>query len=195
MPHEVRVAAGNIRWPDRCACCMGHSDEALVVDGTGEAGRGLTWTVPYCAECLWHVQSAGRIGPLPRWAQLGVGVLFVGIAALAWAYGSWISFGLMTITLALGAAAIQSVWAKRREDAEAAAAKLCQPGCACPGPAVQYRGLDESGHAFAFANLQYAEAFDQANRPKRGASRFTDNDTPVPSSWTSYDQAPRRKRS
>jgi hypothetical protein len=139
----------------------------------GEHGRRLAaannadWQVPYCRECLAHLHHARSVGPTPWWVNAIVTVVFGAIAFLSWRYANWVIFGLLTVTLALAALAVQSLWYRKQELAEDAAAKMCQPGCAGPGPAVIYRGWSGTAHTFEFTNAEYAEAFVEANPKKR----------------------------
>jgi hypothetical protein len=94
-------------------------------------------------------------------------VVLGAIAYVSWRYANWLVFGMLTVTLALAALAVQSLWHRQREVAEDAATKLCRAECAGVGPAVRYRGYSDSAHSFEFTNVDYAEAFQEANPKKR----------------------------
>jgi hypothetical protein len=169
MPHEIRVRGRLVYWPVTCACCAGPADDSFPLPSraargdrdVGEAPR--LWQVPYCRACLRHVRHATRVGTPPRGAGLATALAFTAVGAAAWIFGNLGIFVLVTVTLALGAAALLSLWQRKREAAAAEAAALCHGGCAGPGPAAAYRGWDASGHAFTFTNLAFAESFAEAN--------------------------------
>jgi hypothetical protein len=129
------------------------------------------WRVPYCRECLAHLHHAQSVGPPPWWVNAAVTVVLGAIAYLSWRYANWMVFGMLTVTLALAALAVQSLWYRQQEVAEDEAAKMCRPECAGAGPAARYLGYNGSVHTFEFANGEYAEAFVEAN-PKKRASAF-----------------------
>ena len=85
LPVPVKVSAHILLWPDRCACCLNLNDTSAAashtrVDWGGvlsamrmakqNIGFGLMkfadsteqqhWPVPYCWECLAHVEGRSR---------------------------------------------------------------------------------------------------------------------------------------
>jgi hypothetical protein len=110
-----------------------------------------------------HVGLAQAVGPPPWGLAVLTGVVFIAAVALTLSTAGWAVVGLVGLTLVLAAGALASLWQWRRERAEAEGAAACQPGCAGPLPAVAYDGLQDSGHIFTFANLEYADAFAEAN--------------------------------
>jgi len=145
-PYDVEVRGEELRWPQRCACCFQPSDASLVVQHT--AGGGLFglfeetrgWDVPYCSECLEHLQleespPRGNLGGAVAGALIGGPIgLLVGLGTAA--------------ASMLGAAQYQS----KLES-------LLKPTCVAVGPSVAYRGWYEDTHAFTFLNPDYADAF------------------------------------
>jgi hypothetical protein len=168
MPRKVWVTSPRVCWPQVCACCLCPADDSYKApSATGEdPAHDHGWEVPYCQECLAHLRQGQRVGPTPRWINITVVALFIALVYFSWSYGSWISFGLLTVTLALGAAAANSLWQRRREEAESLAAAMCHPECAAAGPAVVHRGWNGSAHTFECSNPDFAEALAQANRKK-----------------------------
>jgi hypothetical protein len=165
MTHEVRVNGRLVYWPSACACCMVPADEKyrLIIKGSAGGDAPPAWEVPYCSLCLAHVrQAVGHSGP-PPWVRAAVVLAFVVVGLTVWALGSLAFAVLTTVTLALGAAALLSLGERRREVMAGQAGTLCHSGCAGAGPAAYYRGWDGSSHGFAFTNMQFAEAFAEAN--------------------------------
>jgi serine/threonine protein kinase len=149
-PYDVEVDGESVRWPDRCACCFQQPDSALRVEHTAPGGfLGLFsetqgWDVPYCAQCVEHVQTeasppGGNLGGAIAGALIGGPIgLLVGLGSAAYAL--------------IGAASYRS----RLEG-------LLRPTCAAVGPAVAYRGWYGDTHAFTFLSREYADAFRRQN--------------------------------
>ncbi len=172
MPYKVRVSTRPVSWPPFCACCLGPADgidpipcEAAGIPQQGAADSQI-WEVPYCQDCLAHVRQRPVLGSGSRWINVAVVIVFLGLVLSSWLYGNWILFGLLTVTLALAAAAAQSLLHYQHELAQDRAAAMCHPDCATPGPAVTYHGCDDSADVFECASQRYAEALAQSNRKK-----------------------------
>ncbi len=179
MRHKVRISSGVVRWPPMCACCMAPADgtDETAIPGqshrtAAQSASGPRWQVPYCQDCLAHLRQSQSAGPPPWWVNTLVALVFGAIIFISWRHANWIIFGLMTITLALAALAVQSLWYRQQEMAEDAAVRMCGPECSGPGPAVHYLGTSGPVHTFEFANGDYAEAFVEAN-PKRRSSAYS----------------------
>jgi hypothetical protein len=149
-PYDVEVTGKTLRWPPRCACCFEAADSALRLELTNGGGflglfqetRG--WDVPYCSQCLEHVQldqkrPGGNLGGAVAGAVIGGPLgLLVGLGSAAHAlYGA----------------------AKHHSKLES----LLRPTCVAIGPAVSYRGWYDDTHDFTFLNWSYADAFVRDN--------------------------------
>jgi serine/threonine protein kinase len=149
-PYDVEVTGKELRWPPRCACCFEAADSAYRVDYTTSGGfLGLFqetqgWDVPYCSQCLEHLQLEGnRPGGNLGGALAG---LVIG--------------GPVGLLVGLGSAAYSIYGATRHQSA---LEKLLRPSCVAVGPAVAYRGWYQDTHDFTFLNESYADAFRRAN--------------------------------
>ena len=149
-PYDIEVVGSELRWPSRCVCCFEPSDTTMNVQHTTGGGffgmfqetRG--WDVPYCSQCIEHVQlesqrPGGNLGGALTGAVIGGGLgLLIGLGSAA--------FSLY------GAASHQS-----RLEA------LLKPSCVAVGPAASYRDWYKDTHAFTFLNWNYADAFRREN--------------------------------
>jgi serine/threonine protein kinase len=149
-PYDVEVTGTTLQWPPACACCFEPSDSAFHVEYTTGGGflglfqetRG--WDVPYCSQCLEHVEldrrrPGGNLGGAVTGALVGGGLgLLIGLGSAAYAlYGA----------------------SKYQSQLES----LLKPTCVAVGPAVAYRGWYEDTHDFTFLNWSYANAFVRDN--------------------------------
>ncbi|MDQ3702577.1 MAG: serine/threonine protein kinase [Chloroflexota bacterium] len=154
-PIEVTVVGETLRWPGQCACCLETADASFMAEHTGGDGPFFLfeethgWDVPYCSQCLEHVQLAAE-SPGPGFGRLAAGSL-VG-AALG---------GPIGLLVGLGGAAAASVFGASDHNARLQA--LLKPGCVALGPAVAYLGWDRDRHTFAFLNRDYAASFAHEN--------------------------------
>ncbi len=149
------MAGETLRWPPRCACCFEPADATFAAEHTGGNGPFFlfeethAWDVPYCSQCLEHVQEAAQpAGP-------GVGRMAAGSLVGA-ALG-----GPLGLLVGLGGAAAASVLGATQQSARLQ--ELLKPTCVALGPAVDYRGWDRDTHTFAFLNRDYAQAFADEN--------------------------------
>ncbi len=92
MGVRVEVSARLIRWPDRCACCLGRANTVHETTHTRVTGKKVirtdsrSWQVPYCTNCLDHVDAASKaksITTAGAYSVLGCGLLVgAGVAFL-----------------------------------------------------------------------------------------------------------------
>ena len=154
-PYRVTVAGETLRWPGWCACCFQPADASFAAEHTGGDGPFFLfeethgWDVPYCSQCLEHVQMAAE-SPGPGLGRLAAGPL-IG-AALG---------GPIGLLVGLGGAAAASLFGSSDHNARLRA--LLKPTCVALGPAVGYLGWDRDRHTFAFLNHDYADAFIREN--------------------------------
>lgn len=63
MATRLRISAHIIRWPQACACCFGQANTAHDATSTRVRGKRVvrvntrSWRVPYCSDCLEHVEA------------------------------------------------------------------------------------------------------------------------------------------
>jgi serine/threonine protein kinase len=149
-PYDVEATGSELRWPGNCACCFESADSSLPVQYTAGGGfLGLfeetrAWDVPYCSQCLDHVQAdqnrpGGNLGGAVAGALIGGPLgLLVGVGSAAYAlYGA-------------------SQHQKKLET-------LLRPTCVAVGPAAAYRGWYDDTHTFTFLNWSFADAFVREN--------------------------------
>jgi serine/threonine protein kinase len=149
-PYDIEVTGASLKWPQNCACCFEPADSTFRIDYTTGGGflgmfqetRG--WDVPYCSQCLEHVQldesrPGGNLGGALAGAAIGGGLgLLIGLGSAAYSlYGA----------------------AKHQSRLES----VLKPTCVAIGPAVAYRGWYQDTHDFTFLNWSYADAFRREN--------------------------------
>ncbi len=188
MPTLVHVSAHVLRFPDRCACCLGPADATLRAAHTRVTGVKIvrekmhSWDFPYCGRCIEHAEAVaeirrirGRISPAVLWG--GISALFALSAAVFFFGGAvhpvlatllWLICGSVPAVLF---ACIVCPPAHRRfkkrqaEDIEAARSRL-NPRASTARDAVEYHGWYGSVHTFLFRNDRFAELFVRRNHSK-----------------------------
>jgi serine/threonine protein kinase len=149
-PYDVTIR-GELYWPQECACCGEAADSYYTVEHTGGDGpfylfpETKTWDVPYCSQCLEHLEKTQKIQSpsLGRMVAGGVASLLFGPAA-----GILVGLGSSAMDAARHASELQD---------------LLRPTCVAIGPAVAYLGWDGDLHAFRFASRPFTEAFLREN--------------------------------
>lgn len=66
MGVRVQISARLIRWPQMCACCLGRADDVYKTTHARVTGKKVIrtdsrwWKVPYCSDCLDHMDAEAR---------------------------------------------------------------------------------------------------------------------------------------
>ncbi|NCO33299.1 MAG: serine/threonine protein kinase [Armatimonadetes bacterium] len=119
--HPVQVSAHLITWPGRCACCYEPSDAHLRVSYTRTTGVRVvrhdtrSWDVPYCGNCLQHIQLYNAGNGLFASGSLS---LLIGSAGVGLFYKSWFAFilcGVLLLSAGYGIHAASEVSGKKHE--------------------------------------------------------------------------------
>jgi len=188
----IQIDTPSIRWPNRCACCLGSAESTDRLIARRAQRDGAIWEVPYCVRCLRHHESYGRQvdaesvrreweSSYPHRGLIAVG--WVGLIAAVWGVGVAASGGkaegwvCLSVFVACGSAAAYALswWradaigrnAARERLESGHTAKLMNKGCKARGLAVQHQGCRNLVHEFRFANDEYADMFVSENRAAR----------------------------
>jgi len=179
MPHQIPVRDGPLRWeswrrtinvsarklemPPQCACCLREPTGAVVAAHVKLHGRGSSrgseksWIFPICGMCQTHVRLARTTNVK---AKVAAGLAFtIPIAGCA-LLGFWV------VGLVIGAVAALATGLMMKQVQRKQVEALASPSCACLGPAVRFDGFHGTIHSFRFANVRYAQDFEQANASK-----------------------------
>ena len=149
-PYDVEVTGEELTWPDRCACCFEPADAAFPVEFTTSGGflglfsKTRGWDVPYCSQCLQHVEVQGSAPG----GNLGGAVLGAVVG------------GPIGLLIGLGSAA-SAIYKSSQYHSQLEG--LLRPSCVAVGPAVAYRGWYQEVHAFTFISWDFAERFRRMN--------------------------------
>ncbi len=148
-PYDVEVTGEELSWPDSCACCFEPADSALPIEYAAGGFLGMfqearAWDVPYCSQCLQHVEVQAS---MPG-GNLGGAVLGAVVG------------GPIGLLIGLGSAAAAMYNASRHHPQ---LESVLKPSCVAVGPAVAYRGRYGDIHAFTFLNWDFADAFRELN--------------------------------
>lgn len=100
--YSLLIRGRAVKWPSICPCCCREPDTTIEIKRTAEdttfnwlTGSKTTrsetrsWEVPYCRQCLEHVQAERELQGFsglayhPVWTVIPVAAIFVGVAALA----------------------------------------------------------------------------------------------------------------
>jgi hypothetical protein len=82
---RVQISARLISWPQQCACCLGRATEVYQTSHTRVTGKKVirtdsrSWKVPYCGNCLDHVDAeaeAKSINSAGAYTVLVLGIVF-----------------------------------------------------------------------------------------------------------------------
>ncbi len=63
---RVQISARIIRWPQKCACCLGRANDVYQTTHIRRTGKKVIhtnmrqWEVPYCSACLDHMDAEDR---------------------------------------------------------------------------------------------------------------------------------------
>jgi hypothetical protein len=106
--------------------------------------KTMGWDVPYCSQCLEHIQAqasspGGNLGGAVLGAVVG---------------------GPIGLLIGLGSAA-SAIY--KSSQYQSNVERLLKPSCVAVGPAVAYRGWYQDVHAFTFLNWDFAERFRDLN--------------------------------
>ena len=88
---RVQISARLIRWPQVCACCLGRADEVYRTTYTRVTGKKVIrtdsrwWQIPYCSDCLNHMDAevrANAITSASAYSVLTLGIMLGLVVAL-----------------------------------------------------------------------------------------------------------------
>ncbi|MBV9868666.1 MAG: serine/threonine protein kinase [Abitibacteriaceae bacterium] len=162
-----KFAGDTLAWPQQCACCGGPSDSALPVIylSQGKVTKDTRgWLVPYCSDCVQHVEAArtGFFSFLFNGSMVKYLILcFVAI------FGGCFSIGI-SLWIALVLWAFVSSGIAFQQKRKAAEAKL-KPSCCDAAPAVTCIGVKHgrrTAYTLHFKNSHYETVFKGLNAPK-----------------------------
>lgn len=154
MPHAWLPLDAPPRFPPGCACCSGEASGHLVVNSKFRAAESLLkpvdrpWKVPYCDECLAHVDAAWRRGGSlkKRWMMVAVLLFLPGLLVHA------VLIAMIPVFL-LGTGIVYAIAGHRMRQVKT------RPECAAPTPAVLRRGPDRDRYFIRLLNPAYAERY------------------------------------
>lgn len=161
--YPVHVSARLLSWPPHCACCCDSADTVLHITAERRTGKRIVttttrgWSVPYCTQCLCHVERYRFAQRVPR---IGVLAAILGSISIAVALQrlDWVALAtfLTIVTLSIFAFA----------KAQARATQEMKHSCACPMESVKYLGWYGTVHELIFLSQSYAGFFSIANASK-----------------------------
>lgn len=157
---RVEVSGKLFVFPRQCACCGRFPGSRLTISGTernrNSRTRGWVWDVPYCRDCVAHVQLTDRI----LIVGISIDAVFGFCSFLMTALGvDWRLSVATFVTSSVGAGAL--VWL-----AIVQAKQRAHSVCCTVFRSVTYLGSAGATHAFDFRSKPYLRAFVRSNRLK-----------------------------
>lgn len=155
--YPVSISARLIYWPQKCCCCSGRTNATLNVTAENDSQtHSKTWGVPYCSDCIAHLDAAQRY-------QGGISILIVlllggGSFMLAAKAGAPFLVTVLLMILVPWAA----LWPIRKSAVNEATRRM-QKHCTCSHAAVSYFGWSGTVHRFGFSNREYRDDFIKGN--------------------------------
>ena len=94
MGVRVHISARLIRWPQKCACCLGRADAVYQTTHTRVTGKNVVhtdsrwWKVPYCSGCLDHMDAKARASSITAAGAYTVLILGIFLGLCVASFGS-----------------------------------------------------------------------------------------------------------
>lgn len=161
---SITLSARKLDFPTACACCGGPPNavyDAVLRRTRGKHREDRVWSVPYCSNCIAHVERAARLAH----GAIGIGCVS-GAAMLA----IWWTMGAPLVGLLVAVIAGVGAWGIALAQRIGAIRRSLPPRCAAIGPAVRYQHFRGAQHRIYFANSAYADEFERLNAKKVVAS-------------------------
>lgn len=151
--YKIGVYKSRFNWPKRCVCCFGKPDAQLKIpcslklDNLVDLDKSPDLYVPYCKQCLKHIENQK---PGNRLMLIGVVITILLLLAHAWIAAIVVFFVFLGLSLRMSMKISNNGTDSNDE-------------CSTLNEAVMYYGFKSGRHVFNFHNEQYAKSFHKLN--------------------------------